>query len=303
MTHPSIDEIEKIINSKDEHFDFTILIPTWNQFEFLQLCIDGIQKNSKLRHQIILIVNDGSDGTRKWALNQTHYDVVLFPENVGVCLALNSARSLVKSEFLIYMNDDMFVLPGWDVSIQDCIHKLGTKAFMISGTMIEPTSAGRDGCTVVEDFGSGVKDFRRQDLLDSHADLTRSDWQGSTWPPNVIHVDVWDLVGGMSVEFSPGLGSDPDLSRKLFAIGVRQFIGLGSSQVYHFMSKSTHRIVPNDGRKTFLLKWGEHLDYFMSSILKRGEPYAGSLEKDSQIKSDFMKTARIIKHLLSWKKR
>lgn len=262
------------------------------------MCLDGIKENSTLRHQIILIVNEGSDGTRRWALNQTLYDVVLFPENVGVCLAFNAARSLVKSEFLIYLNDDMFVLPGWDVSIKDCIHALGTKAFMVSGTMIEPKNAGRNGCTVVEDFGSGVKDFRRQDLLDSHADLRRPNWQGSTWPPNIMHVDVWDLVGGMSIEFSPGLGSDPDLSRKLYAIGMRQFIGLGSSQVYHFMSKSTHRIIPNDGRKSFLLKWEQHLDDFVSSTLKRGMPYDGPIERKPSISPRWKVALRIIKYLI-----
>lgn len=298
MIYRSIDKIEKINNTADGFFDFTILIPTWNQLEHLHLLLESLRENSKLKHQIILIVNEGSDGTRKWALNQADYDVVISPENIGVCLGLNSARSLVKSKYLVYMNDDMFVLPGWDVAIQDCIHGLGTKAFMISGTMIEPKRAGGANHSVVSDFGSSVKDFRRLELMESHVNIRRSDWQGSTWPPNVMHIDVWDLVGGMSIEFSPGLGSDPDLSRKLYAIGVREFIGLGSSQVYHFMSKSTHRIIPNDGRRSFLLKWEQHLDDFVSSTLKRGIPYDGPIERKPSISPRWKVTLRIVKYLI-----
>lgn len=46
---------------------FSILIPTWNNLPFLKICVDSIRKNSTYRHQIIVHVNDGSDGTLEWA--------------------------------------------------------------------------------------------------------------------------------------------------------------------------------------------------------------------------------------------
>lgn len=42
---------------------FSILIPSWNNLPYLQLCIESIIKNSKYPHQIIVHVNQGSDGT------------------------------------------------------------------------------------------------------------------------------------------------------------------------------------------------------------------------------------------------
>ena len=45
---------------------FSILIPTWNNLDFLKLCIESIRKNSCFQHQIIVYVNDGSDGTLDW---------------------------------------------------------------------------------------------------------------------------------------------------------------------------------------------------------------------------------------------
>lgn len=38
---------------------FSILIPTWNNLDFLKLCINSIEKNSYFKHQIIIYVNDG----------------------------------------------------------------------------------------------------------------------------------------------------------------------------------------------------------------------------------------------------
>ena len=42
---------------------FSIIIPSFNNCKYLELCIKSIIKNSKYNHQIIVHVNEGSDGT------------------------------------------------------------------------------------------------------------------------------------------------------------------------------------------------------------------------------------------------
>jgi GT2 family glycosyltransferase len=42
---------------------FTILIPTFNNLEYLKFCIRSIKNNSKYTNQIIPHVNIGNDGT------------------------------------------------------------------------------------------------------------------------------------------------------------------------------------------------------------------------------------------------
>lgn len=46
---------------------FSIVIPTWDNLEFVKLCVESIRKNSTYKHQIVLHINDGSDGTQEWA--------------------------------------------------------------------------------------------------------------------------------------------------------------------------------------------------------------------------------------------
>jgi hypothetical protein len=98
---------------------------------------------------------------------------------------------------------------------------------------------------------------------------------GATWPPNVVHRDVWDLVGGYSAEFSPGMYSDPDFSMKLWALGIRFFKGVGRSRVYHFGGKSTGRVLQNKGYFTFVGKWGFAPGWLTQQVLKRGKPFTG----------------------------
>ena len=54
---------------------FSILIPTFNNLDYLKICIESLRKNSNFDHQIIVHVNEGSDGTleyvkgsHKWGL-------------------------------------------------------------------------------------------------------------------------------------------------------------------------------------------------------------------------------------------
>lgn len=120
--------------------------------------------------------------------------------------------------------------------------------------------------------------------------LPHGDWKGSTWPPNIVHRDVWDLVGGYSIEFSPGMYSDPDFSAKLWKAGVRLFKGIDRSRVYHFEARSTHRIVKNDGSTQFLRKWGITSSSFLRDILQRGEPYNEVKDMSARLKADLFRS-------------
>ena len=42
---------------------YSIIIPTFNNLEYLQLTLNSIHKNSKYNHEIIIHINEGTDGT------------------------------------------------------------------------------------------------------------------------------------------------------------------------------------------------------------------------------------------------
>ncbi|HMX89236.1 MAG: glycosyltransferase [Saprospiraceae bacterium] len=252
--------------------DISVLIPTWNNLRFLQCCIDSILRHSFHRIQIIVIINEGIDGTKEWVASQPNLDYVLSSENLGICYGLNAARQLVRAELIAYANDDMVMLPGWDSQLLKAIRSIGHSRFMVSSTMIEPVDSANP-CVRVADFGGDPDHLDEAALIERLNDLHKKDWCGSTWPPNVVHRDTWDLVGGMSIEFSPGMYSDPDLSMKLYKAGVRHFQGVGSSLVYHFGRRSTGRVRKNRGRHTFLNKWGITSRIFMQHILHIGQEF------------------------------
>ncbi|MCL6524346.1 MAG: glycosyltransferase [Thermoflavifilum sp.] len=252
---------------------FSILIPTWNNLDYLQLCIRSIRQHSSFAHQIIVHINEGTDGTLEWVKAQPDIDYTYSPQNIGICYALNVARRLVQTDYMVYLNDDMYVCPNWDRELWEEIQRLPNNFFFLSATAIEPIASSH--CAIQGDFGWDPHHFQEEDLLNSFQQFHKTDWMGATWPPNIVHRDLWDLVGGYSIEFSPGMYSDPDFSMKLWQAGVRYFKGLSASRVYHFGSKSTHRIRKNKGYYTFIRKWGITSSTFTRFYLQRGMPFTG----------------------------
>lgn len=264
---------------------FSILIPSWNNLGFLKLCIESIEKNSAYKHEILIHVNDGSDGTLEW-VRQKGYKHTHSEENIGVCYALNGLRPLATTDYIMFMNDDMYVCPGWDTALYEEIQRIGHKKFFLSATLIQPRPFFCKSVIAPANYGETVENFDEERLLREYATLPHGDWMGATWPPNVVHKDLWDLVGGYSIEFSPGMYSDPDFSAKLWMAGVRLFKGVDRSRVYHFEARSTHRIVKNDGSLQFLRKWGITSGSFIRDILHRGEPFGTPKDHTLELKKD-----------------
>jgi glycosyltransferase involved in cell wall biosynthesis len=286
-------QIKKEKKSNISNPIFSILIPTWNNLAYLQLCIKSIRKNAHFEHQIIVIINEGKDGTLEWVETQTDLDYVFSDTNLGICFGLNAARSLIQGDYVCYMNDDMYACPNWDLPLKNEIDAIGHNYFFLSGTMIEPTDTNNP-CVIIQPYGTDIDTFEEELLLKNYKKNTKKDWKGATWPPNVLHRDLWDLVGGMSVEFSPGMYSDPDLSRKLWAAGVRYFKGIGESRVYHFGSKSTGKVKHNKGKKTFLMKWGVSSRDFTGRTLERGNAFEETNKSIEPIKNVTSKFKQIL---------
>ena len=51
---------------------FSIIIPTYNNLDYLKLCLTSIKKNSSFDHEIIIHINEGTDGTKTFLESSQH---------------------------------------------------------------------------------------------------------------------------------------------------------------------------------------------------------------------------------------
>ena len=269
---------------------FSIIIPTFNNLDYLKLCIKSIRQNSKYTHQIIPHVNIGEDGTCDF-LRDENIDFTFTKYNSGICEGMNTASKKSKFKYILYSHDDFYFCPGWDVVLKNEIDAIGHNNFYLSGVMM-------NNGPIRFNAGSDIKSFDENKVLNEYQNYNHYDFQGSTWAPHLLHRDLWEKVGGFSEEFFPGTGSDPDLNMKLWKEGVRIFKGVNNCKVYHFGSIVTRKyknhptIITESGSKggkIFLLKWGMTIKFFKKFYLRSDQKYDGPLNKPVKNLNFFIK--------------
>jgi glycosyltransferase involved in cell wall biosynthesis len=255
---------------------FSIIIPTFNNLNYLKICISSLKKNSKFDHDLIVHINDGNDGTIDYIKNN-NITYTYSENNIGLCSAVNIAAKKSKTNYILYSHDDMYFCPDWDIVLKNELTTLNTKLFYLSGSMIEKNSGH-----IKLDCGSDFQSFNEKKLLENYKNYKFRDFQGSHWAPHLIHKDLWIKIGGFSEEFNPGIGSDPDLNMKLWKENVRIFKGIADFRVYHFGSISLRKksnIKKNNGTKTFLKKWGITPKFFKKHYLNSDTDFEGPLSE------------------------
>ena len=261
---------------------FSILIPTFNNLEYLKLCIKSLKKNSYFNNQIICHVNIGEDGTVDF-LKKNNIEYSYTAYNSGICEGINKASKLTKYDYYLYAHDDFYFCPKWDYILFNEIKKIGHNNFYLSGTMMNQGQ-------IQFDCGNTPSEFNENKFLQEYNDYNFYDFQGSTWAPSLVHKDIWDKVGGFSEEYFPGTGSDPDFNMKLWNIGIRIFKGINDFKVYHFGSivlrKKINKISKENygskGAKVFLLKWGITIKFFKKFYLRSNTKFKNELVKPNK---------------------
>ena len=256
---------------------FSILIPTFNNIDYLKFCIKSIKKNSKFNNQIVCHVNIGDDGTLEFLKNESiEYSHTGY--NSGICEGINKAAKLAKFDYYLYAHDDFYFCPEWDQILSDEINKISHNNFYLSGTMMNQGQ-------IKFNCGNTPNEFDENKFLHEYKDHNYYDFQGSTWAPSVVHKDIWLKVGGLSEEFFPGNGSDPDFNMKLWNMGIRIFKGINNFKVYHFgsivlrkkISQISNKKYGSIGAKIFLIKWGITIKFFKKFYLRSNTKYKSVL--------------------------
>jgi len=252
---------------------FSILICSWNNIAYLKLLINSIKKNSSLEHQILVHVNEGIDGTMSW-LDEEEIEFTYSPVNVGLCKGTNSLTPMVQKDIICLCDDDVYVLPNWDIKLLQFKVVKELKEYWLSSTNIEPTP-GPVTTVSPRNYGRNVSTFKELELLHDQKTLSNSQpLNNNQSTPTIFPRKMWIDVGGYDEDFDPGIGSEEGLTIKMWNYGCKNFVGIPDSLVYHFQCKSTSRLPPGGSQKRDEIlknKYGMTAKEFNNTCIKRGQ--------------------------------
>jgi GT2 family glycosyltransferase len=252
----------------------SIIIPTRNNVQLLQRCVESIEAKTTYENYEIIIVDNGStDAYTLSYLKRTHHQVVNFNQPFNFSKINNYTARHVNGRHLLFLNDDTEVVNGdWLQALLE--HSQRPEVGIVGGLLLYPgrnidSSRIQHAGVVIGVGGVAGHAFRRQLFgSDNYFNLHRviRDCSAVTAACAMTRRDVFQSIGGFDERFRVAFG-DIDLCLRLREKGYL-VVYTPYSILYHNESASRGKLHPIEDESLAIARW--------SPEILRGDPYYNS---------------------------
>lgn len=210
----------------------SIIIPVFDNVEYTFQCLRSLIQETNFNDTEIIVVNNASRDATERVLSYLSdiVRVINNKENMGFVDACNQGAAVARGKYLVFLNNDTLVLPGWlrhlidTVESDPSIGAVGSMLIYPDGSLQEAGAiVWRNGDAFRYGWGKNPEhrkyNFARQVDYCSAASL-------------LVRKDVFDRLGGFDRRYAPAYYEDTDL-----CFGVRS---LGYKVIYQPMSRLVH---------------------------------------------------------------
>lgn len=130
----------------------SFIIPLFNCLALTRACVESLQATlpAGLAHEIILVDDGSTDGTREWLASlATPFRVLLNERNLGYAVANNRAAAVARGELLALLNNDLILLPRWFQPMVQAHRRLGDRAGLVGNVQLDAASGTVDHAGIV----------------------------------------------------------------------------------------------------------------------------------------------------------
>lgn len=242
----------------------SIVIVTHNNWAYTKQCLESLFRNSRYPNlEIIMVDNASTDKTKEGLSSATHPDLklVFSPENVGFAGGNSLGCKISSGDYLILLNNDTIVPPGWIQRLIDPLIKhpeLG-----MAGPM--SNRAGND--QMLDYFiGSSLKGAD-PDWLKEFYDMNKGRIRFTEmlgFYCVAIKKELFEKAGHLDTGFAIGMFEDDDYCERVKILGYKLAI-VEDAFVYHYGSASFKKMpveqyssIFNENKLYFESKWGKN---------------------------------------------
>ena len=242
-------------------YDASIVIITYNNWSDTQLCLDSIFAKTEMPNfEVIVVDNASQDGTpeflKEYAETHSNLRLKLNTRNEGFARANNQGAALARGVYLLFLNNDTLVTPGW---LSRLIAHLQDPRVGMVGPVTN--SASNESRILV--------DYESLDGLDAFAERYTSAHAGQAFEIRVLAFycvamrrSVFEETGPLDERFGLGMFEDDDYAMRLQKRGYRilcaedVFIHHVGGKSFLKMDMADYWKLFRENRQKFEEKWG-----------------------------------------------
>jgi len=233
----------------------SFIIPLYNCLAHTRECVRTLQASlpAHLTHEIILVDDGSTDGTRDWlATLSPPFRVILNPCNVGYAGANNHGAASAQGELLCLLNNDLVLAPGW-LEPMLAVHRQLRASGLIGNVQRNARTGAIDHTGIAFD-PKGKPTHDTFYPLPSALVLGYRPAAAVTGACLLIARDLWQTLGGFDEGFVNG-GEDVDLCLKALAAGRTNAVALRSTVLHHISASPGRKRHDEANSRRLTLRW------------------------------------------------
>lgn len=294
----------------------SIIIPVYNQFDYTWHCLESILKNSEDCTYEVIIANDCStDLTTRLEEIVSGIHMITNQKNLRFLLNCNHAAESARGEYILLLNNDTQVQPGWLKPLITLMEK-DSSVGMVGSKLLYPDGYLQEAGGILWRDGSAWNYGNRQNPEDSEFNYVHeADYISGA--AIMIRSSLWKEIGGFDQRFVPAYCEDSDLAFEVRRHGYKVMYQ-PQSVVVHFEGISNGTDLASgqkkyqvDNQQKFLEKWKNELEnnhfengtnVFLARERSRNrkhvlviDHYVPQYDKDAGSKTTFMYLKMLVK--------
>jgi GT2 family glycosyltransferase len=211
----------------------SVIIPVFNKVEFTFQCLRSLLREVDFTKTEVIIVDNGStDETRELL---SHFRglvrVIENEENRGFVDACNQGAAIARGRYLVFLNNDTVVLPGWLEALVETAER-DPSAGAIGSMFLYPDGRIQEAGAIVWSngqtfhYGWGRSSEDRRFTFAREVDYC----SGASL---LIRKELFDHLGGFDRRYAPAYYEDTDLCMGVRSLG-HKVVYQPHSRLYHF---------------------------------------------------------------------